>query len=132
MATVDGADVVDLAASIGTLEAGRRADIAVFGRSGADAYECVLDSRAEDVRLVMIDGLVYYGDLALEPLAVNGSCDDLDACGTAKFLCLADTPGATGGTSGSGEHLDDVRAQLVSVLGARSSELLELVDCAAD
>jgi len=129
MATVDGADVAGHADAIGRLAVGLRADVSVFGRVAADPYQAVIDSRAADVRLVMIDGAGYYGDLALETAtSVNGSCDMLDACGTPKYLCAANTPGsATRAT----ETVEDVHAQLVTILASygRASELLELVDC---
>lgn len=130
MATSDGADVVGLASSIGTLAPGRRADVVVFGRVGTpDPYRAVTDSRAADVRLVMIDGAAYYGDLALEmATAVNGFCEDFDACGTPKFLCAAMTPG---NPSRADETVEQIRMQLYTHLMTygRESELLELVDC---
>lgn len=129
MATSGGADAVGLGAAIGRLAPGYRADIAVFGRVGADPYRAVIDSRAADVRLVTIDGRAYYGDLALEPAtAVNGDCEMLDACGTPKFLCAANTPGAA---SRATETVEDVRTQLRAHLAmyGRADELLELVDC---
>jgi cytosine/adenosine deaminase-related metal-dependent hydrolase len=137
MATVGSAEAVDLDANIGTLEVGRRADVAVFGRMGADPYRAVIDSDAEDVRLVFIDGLGYYGDLPLEPAAsVNGSCDMLDACGAMKFVCIAGTPGST---SRADEHVEDIETQLYNILEGigypadeqygRGDELLPLVSC---
>ena len=110
MATRDGARTVDLDADIGTIEVGKRADLVVFGRVSSDPYRAVLDSRAEDIRLVLIDGLGYYGDVALEAAtAVNGLCEDFDACGVAKFLCVAGTPGST---ARADETYEDIRAQL--------------------
>src|SRR5687767_6689426 len=64
MATEGSADAVGLGDAIGSLEVGYRADVVVFGRRAADPYRAVLESRAEDVRLVLIDGAGYYGDLA--------------------------------------------------------------------
>lgn len=136
MATRDGARAVDLAADIGTIEVGKRADLVVFGRVSGDPYRAVLDSHAADVRLVLIDGLGYYGDDALEATtAVNGDCESFDACGTAKFLCVANTPGSS---DRAAETYEDVRGQLYSILEdgyaggtayGRGSELLELVSC---
>jgi hypothetical protein len=137
MATLDGAAALDLDDRVGRLEEGLRADITVFGRVGPDPYGAVADSRAEDVRLVLIDGVAYYGDLALEAAtAVNGECDVLDACGTPKFLCVRNTPGAP---ERAEETLGDVRQQLIDILEGngypaeeqygRGDELLELVQC---
>lgn len=133
MATYDGAEVVGLEKWIGRLEEGMRADIAVFGRRSEDPYRAVIDSRAEDVRLVMIDGVGYYGDLALEgDTAINGDCDVIDACGAMKYLCLQNVPRSNGATSTlANETVEDVRAQLEEVLAplGRLGDLQELIVC---
>jgi len=138
MATRDGARAVDLDADIGTIEVGKRADLVVFGRISGDPYRAVLDSRAADVRLVLIDGLGYYGDVALEAAtAVNGMCEDFDACGSGKFLCVAGTPGSA---TRADETYESIRTQLRTILETgyagmpdtaygRGAELAELVTC---
>lgn len=129
MATLDGAEVVGLDADIGSITVGRRADLVVFGRMGADPYQAVLDSRAEDVRLVLVDGAGYYGDLGLEvTTAVNGDCDTIDACGTEKYLCVANTPGSA---TRAGDTLGSLETELRGILGTygRASELEPLIDC---
>jgi hypothetical protein len=138
MATRDGARAVDLDADIGTIEVGKRADLVVFGRVSGDPYRAVLDSRSSDIRLVLIDGAAYYGDVALEAAtAVNGMCEDFDACGTAKFLCVAGTPGST---SRADETYESIRTQLYDILQTgyagmpdtaygRGADLQELVTC---
>jgi 5-methylthioadenosine/S-adenosylhomocysteine deaminase len=129
MATFDGADVIGHADLLGAIRVGYRADVVVFGRIGSDPYQAVLESRAADVRLVLIDGAGYYGDLPLEATtAVNGDCDMLDACGTPKYLCVANTPG---NASRATETMDDIHGQLTTIMGSygRASEVLELVDC---
>jgi len=132
MATFDGANVVGLDMFIGSLEVGKRADISVFGRMGMDAFQTISDSRAQDVRLVLIDGQGYYGDIALESVAsVNSECETFDACGQDKFVCLANTPGATTSTARAGETVADVESQLITILDGygRGAELLPLVAC---
>jgi 5-methylthioadenosine/S-adenosylhomocysteine deaminase len=132
MATEGSAAAVGLGDVIGRLEVGYRADVVVFGRRAADPYVALLESRAQDVRLVLIDGAGYYGDLALEDAtAVNGQCDVLDACGASKYLCAAGTPGSTGDTSRVNETVDDIHNQLTAILDmyGRASELNELVAC---
>jgi cytosine/adenosine deaminase-related metal-dependent hydrolase len=129
MATHDGAEVVGLGDIIGSLEIDYRADVLVVGRTGADPYEAVLDARARDVRLVFIDGLAYYGDLALmDDAGLNDVCDVIDACGSDKFLCVRDTPGHESGRS---ESVDDVRDQLRGILATygRTDDLQELIVC---
>lgn len=138
MATSGGARAVDLDADIGTIEVGKRADLVVFGRVSSDPYRAVLDSESADIRLVLIDGAAYYGDVALEAAtAVNGMCEDFDACGTGKFLCVANTPGAT---ARADETYESIRTQLFNILQTgyagmpdtaygRGDELEELVRC---
>ncbi|MCB9739219.1 MAG: amidohydrolase family protein [Deltaproteobacteria bacterium] len=139
MATEDGAAVLGLNGPIGQLVVGARADIAVFGRSAADPYLTVIDAQARDVRLVLIDGKVYYGDSALQSLGRNAHCEPLDACGASKFICVSDGPGASGR---DGETMVEIHDQLFDLLEGtgtepyvekygRGSELLGLVGCDA-
>ncbi|HJL16904.1 MAG TPA: amidohydrolase family protein [Sandaracinaceae bacterium LLY-WYZ-13_1] len=132
MATEGSADAVGLADRVGRLAPGMAADVAVFGRRGEDPYRAVLDSRAEDVRLVLVGGEGYYGDMNLETAAaVNGDCEVLDACGAPKFVCVANTPGSTTSTARAEETLEDVRGQLTDLLMGygREEDLQALVAC---
>lgn len=137
MATTDGADVVGLDGKIGRIEVGLRADLAVFGRTDSDPYRALIESRAADVRLVLIDGVGWYGDQALQAAtARNAYCDEFFACATPKYLCVVDSPTAT---SRKNETYDDVRTQLYNILEGvgfpadeqygRGDELLPLVAC---
>lgn len=131
MATVDGSEVVGLGDAIGRLEVGYRADVAVFGRQAADPYRAIGESRAEDVRLVFIDGAAYYGDVELEAVAaVNDDCEPLDACGASKFICAANTPGSTAASARADETVAEVRAQLLALLADYDrDDLNELILC---
>ena len=134
MATSTGAEVVGLEPWIGRLAPGMRADIAVFGRRAADPYRALLDSRAQDVRLVMVNGVGYYGDLNLEgDTSINGDCDMIDACGAMKYLCIKNTPRTTSGapSPNASETVDDVHQQLVDILSplGRLGDLQELIVC---
>ncbi len=137
MATRDGATVVGLDAKVGRIEVGLRADLVVFARDATDPYRAVIESRAPDVRLVLIDGVGWYGDATLEAAtARNTYCDMFEACGAAKYLCVVDSPTAT---SRRNETYDDLRTQLYNILEGigypadeqygRGSELLPLVQC---
>jgi 5-methylthioadenosine/S-adenosylhomocysteine deaminase len=137
MATWEGAEVVGLDDSIGQLAPGFHADITVFARREADPYLSVIESRASDVRLVLIDGVGFYGDLNLRDVtARNIYCEDFDACGVAKYLCAQDSPTADNRRN---ETVEDLHEQLYDILEGigyppeeqygRGDELLELVDC---
>ncbi|MFK8003752.1 MAG: amidohydrolase family protein [Polyangiales bacterium] len=115
MSTSNAAEAVGLADSVGMLEVGMHADIVVFGREAMDPYSAVLDSRAEDIRLTLIEGRAHYGDMNLEAAAaVNGSCEVFDACGNAKFLCIADLPDSDG--DWADDTLEDLRGQLQTII----------------
>ena len=137
MGTSDAAVVVGLHEYVGTLEVGMVADIAVFGRDGTDPYRAVIDSRAEDVRLVLIGGIGMYGDANIRTeTQMNTYCEAFDACGASKYVCVQESPTAT---SRRDETLEDIRVQLYNILEGigyppeeaygRGSELLPLVDC---
>lgn len=137
MATWEGAELVGLDESIGQLAPDFRADITVFGRRDADPYLAVVESRAEDVRLVLIDGVGFYGDRNLQDVtARNAYCEEFDACGVAKYLCAQDAPTADNRRD---ETVEDLHQQLYDILEGvgyppeeqygRGDELLELVDC---
>lgn len=129
IATRGSAEAVGLEARIGTLEVGRIADVAVFGRRAADPYRALLDSHARDVRLVLVGGQAFYGDLDLEAAtAINGECDTFDACGSAKFLCTRNTPG---GADRMDQTVDDVEAELLAILAmyGRQADLEPLARC---
>jgi len=92
MATQNGAKVVALENRMGRLEAGYLADIAVFRGDRTAPYDAILASRPKDVTLVMVGGVVLYGDSAIAAAgpALPG-CETIDICGTQKFLCVATT-----------------------------------------
>ena len=69
LATCDGATALGLGAEVGSLETGKRADVAVVDVSRAhhapnaerDPYTTLVHAaRATDVTLTMVDGLVLY------------------------------------------------------------------------
>ena len=90
MVTTNAAESIALGNQIGHLAVGYKADITVIGGDVASAYQSVVDANPDDVRLVILDGRVLYGDPQLEPLGPEGPpCESVDICGTDKFLCIA-------------------------------------------
>jgi cytosine/adenosine deaminase-related metal-dependent hydrolase len=65
MVTSDAAMIAGLDDKLGTLAAGRPADIAVFERSAEDPWESIANADPSYVQLVMIGGDVAYGHAAL-------------------------------------------------------------------
>jgi imidazolonepropionase-like amidohydrolase len=82
--------------AIGTLAAGKVADITVFRKSGSDGYEAVVLAESADVVLLMRGAKPLYGDAAvLASLAGTGACETIDVCGESKKLCLEPETGRT-------------------------------------
>ena len=135
MATSDGAEVVGLGEFIGKIEPGARADLVVFTRHDeGSAYEQVVTSRPDDVRLVFIDGKAHYGRASVEDaVAVRDDCEPMNVCGAEQFVCAK--------YSNSDEYgsVETLRGMLVDILEGtgfpddeqygRGDELLELFDC---
>jgi cytosine/adenosine deaminase-related metal-dependent hydrolase/C-terminal processing protease CtpA/Prc len=65
MATVNPARILKWQDVVGTLEAGKRADIVAVAGRGGDAYEHLLRARESAISLVVIDGAARYGQPTL-------------------------------------------------------------------
>lgn len=61
MVTRDAAAILQWDAVLGSLEAGKRADLVVISRGSGDPYENVLQAKETAIRLVMINGVARYG-----------------------------------------------------------------------
>jgi 5-methylthioadenosine/S-adenosylhomocysteine deaminase len=87
MATRTPASMVKWGALVGSLEAGKRADLIIVDASpGADAYAGLIAARESDIQLVIIDGRPVVGEPALmaslgatgENLSVGGKPRTID------------------------------------------------------
>ena len=85
LATCDGANALGLGAEIGSLEPGKRADVAVVDITrahhapfaGRDPYTTLVHAaRADDVRLTMVDGRVLYANGVHKVLDPERVADD--------------------------------------------------------
>jgi len=89
MVTSNAADATATDDVIGSLAAGKVADISIFNEADHDAHRAVVEADAEDVVLVMRAGEVLYGDAnVLAGLPGSESCDVVSVCGVDKQLCL--------------------------------------------
>jgi cytosine/adenosine deaminase-related metal-dependent hydrolase len=89
---------------IGTLEAGKIADVAVFDGTTNQDYRAVIAAGVEDVHLVLRGGKPLYGDADLVGGIAEG-CVPLQVCGIARSVCF-DVPGIT---------LDQVQAAATAI-----------------
>jgi cytosine/adenosine deaminase-related metal-dependent hydrolase len=90
MATSNPAKVLALDAKLGTLAPGKLADISVFAGDRTHPYDAVLAATPAQVRLVMVGGVVLYGDTVLQAAGPAApGCEALAVCGASKFVCVA-------------------------------------------
>ncbi len=96
MATINSAKALGVELYLGSLEVGKRADVAVFLPSATGtAYDAVLEARPTQVTMVFVDGRLLYGDTDLQGDGPPGStCETADICCRQKFLCIAETTGS--------------------------------------
>ena len=81
----------------------------MFGGDAAQPYDAIVAARPNDVRLVMVGGVVLYGDAALAGRRARApGCEPIDICGTPKFLCVA--------TTDRDDKLDQTYAQIKAAL----------------
>jgi len=87
MVTINAARALHADEAIGSLQVGRRADLAVFTRA-ANVFASVVESTPEDVILVLKDGRPLNGNAAVVA-SLDNTCDTLDVCGVQKRVCAS-------------------------------------------
>jgi 5-methylthioadenosine/S-adenosylhomocysteine deaminase len=127
MVTSNAARALGLEATLGSIAAGKKADLVVIGGGGADRarpYDALLGATPRDVRLVLVGGRALYGDAGLRSLGPGGGsgCEELAPCGAAKFVCVAEPAGTPGNKLG--QTLADITAAITSEL--QSYDALDL------
>ncbi len=112
MVTIDAARALGVDAELGSIEVGKRADLAVLSGGGpADPYDALLAATPARMQLVLVDGRPLYGDEALlDATPSDPPCDALDVCGVPKFLCIAEADPT--------DLLDQTFADIVAALEA--------------
>ncbi|MCC6809010.1 MAG: lamin tail domain-containing protein [Deltaproteobacteria bacterium] len=89
MATANAAKAAHMDDVIGTLEAGKVADVAMFA-GGAKNFRAVIEAEPKDTLLVLRGGVPLYGDQkVLDALGMTETdCEALDVCGSKKRACV--------------------------------------------
>ena len=65
MATRDAARILKWGEALGTIEAGKRADLLAIAGTTGDPYDALIRAKETDIRLVMVNGIARYGVPAL-------------------------------------------------------------------
>lgn len=111
MVTSHAAKALGLDTVIGSIAAGKKADLMIIGGDPSKPYDALLAATPADVRLVLVGGAVLYGDKALQPISQAApACEDLDVCCQSKFVCVA-APGGTA-TNKLGQSLAEIESAL--------------------
>jgi hypothetical protein len=115
MVTTNAAKALKLEGAVGSLAVGLRADVMVIGGDPTAPYDALLAATPADVRLVLVDGVALYGDAPLEPLGPSSpGCEPFAACGSSKFLCVAEAGGTS--TDKLGQTLGDIESAISTAL----------------
>lgn len=111
MVTTNAARALGLGNVLGSLDVGKKADVMVVSGDGCSPYDALLSATPVDVKMVLVGGVVLYGDAAVKSLGPAApGCEDLDVCGTSKFACVATTGGTA--TNKFGQSLAQIKSAL--------------------
>jgi 5-methylthioadenosine/S-adenosylhomocysteine deaminase len=114
MVTLDAAKIAGLEDKLGSLAAGRPADLVVFERREGDAWENVVAADPSWVELVMIDGDLTYGRADwMTKLVAAGERDRLEPLNAWGKPMLLDTSYRAKPGAGEPPRLGDLRAALI-------------------
>lgn len=114
MVTTHAAHALALDAELGSIEAGKKADLTVVAADTCSApWTALVNARPRDVRLVLVGGVPLYGDAVMQSAApATPGCESLDVCGVAKFVCVAEADS----TNKFDQTLGDITGNLSSAL----------------
>ncbi len=91
MATVNPARILKWDAAVGSIEAGKRADLVVVDGRGGDPYEHLLKARESALTMVVVDGAPRYGQPRLmTPFTAGHVIERRTVGGAARVIDLTD------------------------------------------
>ena len=94
MATYNAALATGTEALIGSLEADKVADVAVFAGGPGVHHRAVLEAENQDVLLVVKAGRAMFGEADVVG-GLAGGCETIDVCGTSRQICLEESAGTS-------------------------------------
>ncbi|HZF50067.1 MAG TPA: DUF4215 domain-containing protein [Polyangiaceae bacterium] len=90
MVTANAAEATATDDVLGTLAAGKTADISIFKGDAKKDHRAIIDAEPADVLLVLRGGKALYGDApVIAAIPGSGACDPTSVCGSEKSVCLA-------------------------------------------
>ena len=92
MVTRDAAAILKWQSALGSLEAGKHADLCVIEGADGDPYDALIHARETQIRLVMIEGVARYGVPGLMH-ALHADGEAIQVGGQARTLFLEDADG---------------------------------------
>jgi cytosine/adenosine deaminase-related metal-dependent hydrolase len=90
MATRDAADILGWEDALGTVEAGKLADLVVLGGTSKDPYAQLVEAKESDLHLVVIGGVARYGTRTLMERLTENALESLRVGAVARRLNLGD------------------------------------------
>lgn len=109
MVTINAATVLGLANTLGRLEVGYKADIAVFDSLDADPFRSITLATPAEVQMVMVDGVILYSDPEVQVVEPSlNECEEVSICGTTKLVCI--------GEPGEQDLLDQTYSEIQAIL----------------
>lgn len=129
MATLNPAIAYGLDAHIGSIAAGKAADLIVVKKQAkVTAYRSLIDARPGDVYLVTVSGDPLFGTQgAMDQLGKAGDYEIIDACGEPRAIDVtviaADVPGAGESLASIEEKLRVVNPRLTPVIDCTDDEI---------
>ncbi|MDM0116323.1 amidohydrolase family protein [Variovorax sp. J22R133] len=92
MATRDAAAILKWQGALGSLEAGKRADLVVVNGTSGEPYEALIKAKETSINLVMINGIARYG-LPATMKALGASGESLTVGGRDRTIFLEQASG---------------------------------------
>ncbi len=88
--TVNAADALGLKHRIGSIAAGKQADITVIPKQSSDPYEDLLDTYAQDIMLTIVGGRPMYGTpTVMQAFPFLSGQESIAICGVPKTVAWA-------------------------------------------